>query len=358
MNHPIRIAVAGLGRMGSIHALHVHELAAETGKCTLAALCNGSVKKAEQFAAENGYHVPVFGSVEDLARAQVADATVIATSTAYHRAHATTLIASGQRVLLEKPMTESYETDLEFAAELDRDHPHALMLAFQRRFDPALQFARELVSGGSIGRVFKIYSAMEDSGPAPDGFKSGGILVDMSVHNVDEVLWLTGKMPRAALKIGSNLYSHALSTCEEDFDDAMLYLWFDGDLAAEIQVGRNHVCGYRTETVIYGEGGQIQVDRFQQNPREVVVAAYGRRGAKQPLARRSFAMRDYGRPLAEFIDRFGFAYKAELAAFVECCRSGEPFPVSQGDSVRAQQVIRAGMQSHLTPGAITPAADA
>ena len=352
MHQPIRIAVAGLGRMGIIHALHVHELARETGNCTLAALCTLDAGKAERFAAETGCDVPVFRSVRDLADAGVADATVIATATPCHREHATALIARGQRVLLEKPMTEVYETDLEFAAELDSAHPHALMLAFQRRFDPPLQYARELAKSGAIGRVFKIYSAMEDSRPAPDGFKSGGILADMSIHNVDEVLWLTGEMPRAAVMIGSRIYSHRLTTCEEDFDDALLYLWFEEELVAEVQVGRNHVSGYRTETVIYGEEGEIQVDRFHQKPLEVIVTAYGRHGRTEPLAQKSFSMRDYGRPVPEFVERFGLAYGAELAAFVECCQSNQPFPVSQWDGVRAQQVIRAGMRSVVTPASV------
>jgi len=353
MHQPIRIAVAGLGRIGSIHALHVHELARETGACVLAALYTGDAKKAERFAAEVGCDVPIFRSVVELTDAQVADATVIATPTPLHREHATALIAQGQRVLLEKPMTELYETDLEFAAEVDAAHPYSLMLAFQRRFDPALQYARELVSSGLIGRAFKIYSAMEDSNPAPDGFKSGGILADMSVHNVDEVLWLTGKKPRAALMVGSRLYSHRLSTCEEDFDDALLYLWFEQELVAEIQVGRNHVSGYRTETAIYGEEGVIQVNHFHQSPLEVTVEAYGPRGRTEPLAHRSFSMRDYGRSVPEFVERFGMAYKAELAAFVECCRSHQPFPVSQADGVRAHRVIRAGMESIMNPGPIT-----
>jgi len=337
-----------------IHALHVHELARETGDCTLAGLCTTTREKAQRFAAETGCGVPIFRSVEELAEARVADATVIATATPCHREHATALIARGQRVLLEKPMTAVFETDLEFAAQLDGAHPHALMLAFQRRFDPPLEYAHKLASGGAIGRVFKVYSAMEDSSPAPDGFKSGGILADMSIHNVDEVLWLTGKMPRAAVMVGSSIYSHRLSTCEEDFDDALLYLWFEEELVAEIQVGRNHVSGYRTETVIYGEEGEIQVNRFQQKPLEVIVKAYGRRGRTEPIASRSFSMRDYGRPVPEFVERFGLAYKAELATFVKCCQSNQPFPVSQGDGVRAQQVIRAGMQSVVSPGTIIP----
>jgi predicted dehydrogenase len=60
-------------------------------------------------------------------------------------------------------------------------------------------------------------------------------------------------------------------------------------------------------------------------------------------------MRDYGRPLPEFIDRFGPAYKAELAAFVDCCRDGGPFPTSHRDGVRAQEVISAGMKAIITP---------
>src|ERR1039458_8291799 len=155
---------------------------------------------------------------------------------------------------------------------------------------------------GAIGRIFKVYSAMEDSSPAPNGYKSGGILSDMSIHNVDEVLWLSGKMPRAALMIGARIYSHRLTTCEEDFDDALLYLWFQEELVAQIQVGRNHVSGYRAETLIFGEEGVIRVDCFHQNPLEVIVKAYGRRGRTEPLANRSFVMRQYSRSLPEFAD--------------------------------------------------------
>ncbi len=179
--------------------------------------------------------------------------------------------------------------------------------------------------------------------------QSGGILPDMSVHNVDEILWLTGRIPTRALVIGSRLYSHRLTTCAEDFDDALLYLWFEPDLVAQVQVSRNHVSGYRVETVLFGEEGQIHVGHFDQKPFEIVVEAYGRRGRAEPLAYRTFAMRNYGRPLPEFVDRFGAAYKAELAAFIECCRSKTPFPITQLDGVRAQAVISAGMQSIVGP---------
>jgi predicted dehydrogenase len=248
-------------------------------------------------------------------------------------------------VLLEKPLTGTIESDREFAAQLDRYRPDSLMLAFQRRFDAPLQYAKELIDSGAAGRIFKVYSALEDSNPAPNGYKSGGILPDMSIHNVDEILWLTGRMPHSAAVIGSRIYSHRLTTCQEDFDDALLYLWFEEELVGQIQVSRNHVSGYRNETIIFGENGQIHVGRFEQKPFEVLVEAYGRRGRTEPLAHRTFHMRDYHRPLPEFVDRFGSAYKAELAAFIECCRSGAPFASTHRDGLRAQEVIAAGMQA-------------
>jgi myo-inositol 2-dehydrogenase/D-chiro-inositol 1-dehydrogenase len=349
MSERLKIAVAGLGRMGTVHALHLHELACDTREFEFAALAEIDVDRARRFCAEIGRQIPIFSSVEELATAGVCHATVIVTPTDSHRQHSATMIAAGNRVLLEKPLTGTLEGDREFAAELDRDHPHALMLAFQRRFDDPLIYAKQLVESGVIGRVFKIYSALEDSNPAPNGYRSGGILPDMSVHNVDEILWLTGRAPSRALTIGSRLHSHALTTCAEDFDDALLYLWFENDLVAQVQVSRNHVSGYRVETVIFGEAGQIHVGRFEQKPFEVVVEAYGRRGTGEPLAYKTFPMRNYGRPLPEFVDRFGAAYKAELAAFIECCKTGEPFPTSHRDGVRAQEVISAGMRGVIGP---------
>ena len=287
--------------------------------------------------------------VETLAKSQICNAAVIVTPTDGHREHATALISAGYRVLLEKPLTGTLEDDRAFAAELDASYPNALMLAFQRRFDEPLQYARALVQEGRIGKVFKIYSALEDSSPAPNGYNSGGILPDMSVHNVDEILWLTGRMPTRALSVGSRIYSHALTNCREDFDDALLSMWFEGDLLGQVQVTRNHVSGYRVETIIFGDEGQIHVGRFDQKLNTVMVEAYGRRGRSEPIAMKVFTMRDYKMPLPEFIDRFGPAYKAELAAFIQCCLENAPFPTTHRDGVRARAVIEAGMQSNFGP---------
>jgi len=333
--------------MGWVHATHLWGLERE-GKCRLAALVDCDVDKAHRFAAETGSAAAIMASVEELAASGVCRHTMIVTPTALHREHADLLVRAGHRVILEKPLTGTLAGDREFGAFLNREYPDAVMLAFQRRFDGALSYARDLMAAGTVGKVFKIYSALEDSGPAPNGYQSDGILPDMSVHNVDEILWLTGRTPDRAMAVGTRVYSHALTTCEEDFDDAMLYMWFGDDLLGQVQVTRNHVSGYRVESVIYGELGQIQIGRFVQNPDEIVVEAFGKRGQQERLAHRVFAGGKGGPGAPEFVDRFGPAYRREVEVFLECAAAGAPFPTSHRDGMAAQEAIAAGMRALKT----------
>jgi myo-inositol 2-dehydrogenase/D-chiro-inositol 1-dehydrogenase len=344
---PIRVAVAGLGRMGMIHALHIHELAQESDLCRLTAVSTIDKNAADRFLAMTGGSTPVINNIAALAKSDMSDVTVIATNTPLHREHALMMIEAGQRIFLEKPLTGTLQGDRDFAELLEREHPQALMLGFQRRFDAPTLFAKQLIDQGAIGRLFKIYSSLEDSGPAPDGYSSPGILADMAVHNVDEVVWLSGRKPTLAMAFGSRIYSHRLTTCDEDFDDALMLLDFGDELIAQLQVTRNHVSGYRGETVIYGEQGLIRIGRFNQKLLEVIVEAYGRRDAKEPIAVRKFEMRRYDQPLPEFIDRYGAAYKQELKTFLECCRDAKPFPITHLDGLRAQEIVTGAMSASV-----------
>ncbi len=345
MASPLRLAVVGLGRIGAVHSLHAKRLE-ESGVSRLSALVDADVDRARGLAARLGGDIAAFSSVTELVAARAADAAVVSTPTGRHREHAQELIDAGLRVLLEKPMTDSLAEDREFVAALNRTTPDALMLAFQRRFDPALKRAKQLLDAGAIGRPFKIVSTLEDSRPLPDGYDSAGLLYDMSVHNVDEVLWLTGRRPRRAFAVATALYSHRLTSANEEFDDGFLQMWFDGELSAQIQVSRNHVSGYRVETWIYGEEGQIHLGPFRQNPHEVQLEVFG---PEKPIALERFDLERYSTPMPEFVDRFGLAYQAELAHFVDCCIRDKPFGVDQNDGLAAMEVIDAAVGALLRP---------
>src|SRR5262245_13479880 len=348
MNQTLGIGIVGIGRMGWVHARHLLEMEREMNSARLCAVVDKDAAKLARFADELGYEGRTFDSVDKYVAADICRATMVVTPTEHHRPHAMTLAKAGHRVLLEKPLTGTLEGDMACCAALDRDYPNAVMLALQRRFDAPLAYGRDLMRQGVIGRVFKVYSALEDSGPPPDGYQSDGILADMSVHNVDEILWLVGRMPDRAMAVASVLYNKHVASCQEDFDDVMLCLWFGEELLGQVQVTRNHVSGYRVETSIYGEQGQIHIGRFNQRPREIVVEVFGRRGRSEPMARKVFPGGNGGEGAPEFVDRFGPAYKAEVKAFIDCCRSSAEFPATHRDGLRAQQVIAAGMRAVST----------
>jgi myo-inositol 2-dehydrogenase/D-chiro-inositol 1-dehydrogenase len=349
MTKPIKMAVVGVGRIGVFHARHVQELARETGNCQLVAVCDTYSDTAQRVAAElqanQDTKIHAFNTVADLAEANLIDGALIASRTEDHEPNARTLIEAGCRVLLEKPMTHSLESAEAFLADLDSDpvHKNALMQAFMRRFDAPLLKAKELLEQKAIGEVFKITSILEDPIPPPVGYNSPGLLTDMSVHNIDEILWLLeNQLPEYVAAFGSNLYNSTISTVEEDFDDVFLQMWFPGRLLGQVSVSRNHVAGYRNTTWIYGDEGLVHVGHFQENPLRVDVEAYGPNGI---IHSEAITLRDYGPNVPVFITRFGQAYKNELAYFLDQCLANAPFNVTQADGLNAMRIAITGTQS-------------
>ena len=349
---PLRIAAVGVGRIGVFHALHVQERAREAGDCVLVAAVDAhgdlAGRAAASLQAGQEQEIKAFRDVGELLRDGGADAAVVASRTEDHHAHARALVEGGCRVLLEKPLTHSLETARDFCRWLGADgaRSRAVMQAFMRRFDAALVHAKGLVDGGAVGAPFKIVSVLEDPQPPPDGYQSPGLLADMSVHNIDEILWLGGRRPQRVSGSGSRLYNQRVSSVEEDFDDAFLHMHFAGHFAAQVQVSRNHVAGYRNETWVFGDEGVVHVGPFVGDPLEVAVEAYGR--DHRLVERRAFPLRSYparagGVPV--FINRFGPAYRAELDDFVACCREGRPFAVDQRDGLAALEVAEAGSRA-------------
>src|SRR5260370_35557564 len=98
MSEKLRVAVTGVGRMGPIHALHVHELAQEKGDCVLSALVDMNVERARTVAADIGCDAQIFASVEALLKARASVATLVVAPTGSMREDATTLNERGTRL--------------------------------------------------------------------------------------------------------------------------------------------------------------------------------------------------------------------------------------------------------------------
>ena len=315
-------------------------MAAKGSPCQLVAIVEPRAERREAWVAaltqQQGSPVRGFASVHQLLKATTIEAAVVGSTTASHYANAKALVQAGCRVLLEKPLTDSPDGDREFTHFLNAHHPEALMLAFQRRFDAPLQWAKSMIDKGSIGRPFKFVSILEDSNLMPAGYQTPGLLRDMAIHNVDEILWLSGQKPSHIRHSGSRIYSHTLTDVAEDFDDALLQFQLGAAAIGQIQVSRNHVAGYRCETWVYGEEGLLHVGEFHQNDREVVAEAFGR---DRSLQKRIFPLPPTAPEAPEFVARFGPAYARELEVFLDHLTHNTAFPVDQKDGLRATEVL-------------------
>lgn len=359
MTGKLRLAVVGVGRIGLFHARHLQELAAERGDCELVAVADRHADTAKVVATRlsKQQQTPIiaFDTPDALVAADAADAVVVASRTEDHRRDTVMLVEAGLRVLLEKPLADTRAEAQSLGAWLDADEnrSQAVMLAFQRRYDPAMRRARELLQAGVIGDVFKIVSILEDPEPPPVGYQSAGLLTDMGVHNADEILWLSEQEPTAMAGFGACLHNQQIpDVTEEDFDDAFVQMWFGSQMTAQLQVSRNHVAGYRNECLLFGREGRIHVGHFDDDPLRVWLEVYGRE--HHVIEKRIFDLRDYGEPVPVFIRRFGPAYKAEAADFIQRCITQEPFAVTHREGLKAMEIVAAGAEALKTGDQVTP----
>ena len=343
----LRVAVVGVGRIGRYHARHVMELAEERPEVSLTAVSDTFDDTAERVAAELGGGVRGFRSTAELVASGLADVAIVASRSEHHDADIRTLVGGGMRVLAEKPVTHSVETARALLTWLAEHGPDTVMLAFMRRYDAPLVRLKAFVDAGSIGTIHKVVSVLEDPGPPPDGYSSPGILMDMAVHNADEVLWLTGLRPDRVSAFGNRIYGHTISNVKEDFDDAFFQLRYPKRLVAQVWVSRNHVAGYRNETWVYGDRGFAHVGGFTGTEDEVLFEAFDPTGR---VASERFELRDYGADAPVFMQRFGLAYRAEVAAFLDRCLAATAFDVTAGDGWAALEVTAAATAA-LSDGA-------
>jgi myo-inositol 2-dehydrogenase/D-chiro-inositol 1-dehydrogenase len=357
MADKLKLAVVGVGRIGAFHAQHVQEVSRDRDDCVLAAVVDGHEDTAERVAsrlqAGQGPTIQAFRSLESAIDAGVVDAAVVSSRTEDHDRQTRTLVDAGCRVLLEKPLANDLESSSALAQYLcgRSSRQQSVMQAFQRRFDEPLRLARQLCHEGALGRIFKVVSVLEDPLPPPDGYQSPGLLADMSVHNVDEAMWLIGERPDRVSAMGSRLYSTSIASVREDLDDALLSMWFPSGSAAQVVVSRNHVAGYRNETWAFGDRGVVHVGAFQEDPLRVDVEAIGREGS---IARETFRMRDYGPDAPVFIQRFGPAYRGEVASFVDRVIRRAPFEVTHEDGLAALEVVDAAVRAVQTRDDASP----
>jgi myo-inositol 2-dehydrogenase / D-chiro-inositol 1-dehydrogenase len=225
----VRIALIGAGRMGRVHLRAL----CESGEIELAGVVEPVSSSREAVAAQG--HV-VHATVEQLLAAGRPDGVLIATPSDTHAAVARSFIAAGIPVLCEKPVGVRVQEAAEVArAAAEAEVP--LQVGYWRRFVPELQALRARIVAGELGEIYQVSCMQWDHEPPSDEFRahSGGMAIDMAVHELDQVRWLLGQ---EFAWIAAAPAGRAGSRPARDPDAAVLLAGLSGGATATVSLGR------------------------------------------------------------------------------------------------------------------------
>jgi myo-inositol 2-dehydrogenase/D-chiro-inositol 1-dehydrogenase len=313
----LRIGVIGVGRIGRMHA---ELLARQVRGAALAAVFDAFAETAESVGAELG--VPVAGSAEELLAAPDVDAVAICASTETHADLLVAAAQAGKPAFCEKPISlDLPEVDRALAAIREADLP--VQIGFNRRFDPAHESVARAVADGTIGEVRLVRISSRDPAPPPMEYVrgSGGIFLDMTIHDFDMARYVTGSevvevFARGAVRVDPGFAEAG------DVDTAVVTLTHENGCLTVIDNSRETAYGYDQRVEAFG--------------------ALGMAASENPLAHSGIVRTASGTSAPAlphfFLDRYVPSYVREWEAFVGAVRDGHPPPVTAADG-RAPLVI-------------------
>ncbi len=317
----VRFGLLGAGRIGKLHSGNI----VASPDAELVAVADVVADAATSLAAATGAEVRDAGTIIN---ADDIDAILIGTSTDTHADFIEQAMQAGKAVLCEKPVdldAKRIETCLHAIEESDKP----LMIGFNRRFDPNFAALKKRLDDGAVGSIEMVTIISRDPGPPPIAYveRSGGLYRDMMIHDFDLARFLLGEEPVEVHAIGSVLVDPAIGKAG-DVDTAMVMLRTASGKLCQISCSRRATYGYDQRIEVHGSGGMIRAGNLHETTVEV---ATGAGFTSDPV-------------MNFFLERYGPAYRLELAAFIDAVENGTPASPSGYDGLMAQRLADAATQ--------------
>jgi myo-inositol 2-dehydrogenase/D-chiro-inositol 1-dehydrogenase len=249
--NPFRLGLIGAGRMGRTH---MSALSTSTSVRIVAA-AEAVETTRQSLVASN---VDVYSDYEEMLRIADLDGVLIAVPSDQHLNVVSKVAGMGLPILCEKPCGISSE-QARAAAAVARAHSVPLQVAYWRRFVPALQQLEERIRRGDLGSVYFVACYQWDEMPPPAAFRahSGGIFVDMGVHEFDQMRWLTDQDVMHLYAVPS--LATAESSIAGDAESAAALCNLNGGATALVSLGRRYAAGDMCKVEVFGTFGSADI---------------------------------------------------------------------------------------------------
>jgi inositol 2-dehydrogenase len=325
----VNIGLIGLGRMGQLYA---RLLARQITGGSLYAIMEPDERVRQTTAGTYNvnYHC---ATVEEMLALPELNAVVIATPTSTHAELVVAAAEAGKAIFCEKPLALTLDETRRVLEVVNRANI-SLQVGFMRRFDAAYKRAKDLIDAGQIGRPLIFKSVGRDPFCPQKKFAnpalSGGLIIDMAIHDFDLARWLMGSQVTHVSAEGTLLVCKDLEEVG-DIDNAVINLHFASGALGNVEVSRNAFYGYDIRTEVLGSEGALMIGKQQQTP----VLLLTRNGAQHDT-------------VPYLLERFGDAYRAQIQHFVDCLINGQLPSVGGAEALAALEIGIAATVSQKT----------
>ncbi|MCS6849049.1 MAG: Gfo/Idh/MocA family oxidoreductase [Anaerolineae bacterium] len=321
MGSNVRVAVIGVGSMGRHHVRVYSEL----DGVEVVGIADLSIDACAPLARR--YNCPAYSDYRKLLDEQKPDAVSIAVPTAQHLEVACEVAQRGIHMLIEKPIAHTIQHAREIIDICSRNGV-VLAVGHVERFNPSVRAVKEKIASGELGRVFHIEARRQ--GPFPSRVRDIGVAVDLAVHDIDVMRYITGsEVTRVYAEIDNRVH-----TDHEDSLSAVLR-FSKGEVGA-LAVSWLSPTKMR-ELLVTGERGMFRVDYLTQDLyffENAILADYGWETLQILRGVSEGKMVRYALNKKEPL-------RSELEAFLECMRGGTSSIVSGSDGLEALKIALA-----------------
>ena len=307
----MKVGIIGLGRIGQVHLeslSNISEVEIVFVSDIDETLCMETSKKYNILKYSLNY--------EDLVSDLEVQAVWVCSPSNLHFTHVSTCLSNNKLVFCEKPL----EIDDEKIKTLINKYPNInkrLMVGFNRRFDPNFSFVKNNIHKIGKPTILKITSR-DPQPPSIDYIKSsGGIFMDMTIHDFDMASFLVGAKPISIFATGSVNYDSQFIGI--DIDTTLVTIKYENGVICNIDNSRKCTYGYDQRLEFLGDQGMLSADNVKNHH----ASLFNSSGLQSSLCK------DF------FIDRYTQAYFIENQSFVDCAQNNNEFPVTAEDALNA-----------------------
>jgi myo-inositol 2-dehydrogenase/D-chiro-inositol 1-dehydrogenase len=316
----INLAILGLGRIGKIHAENIISL----NECNLKIIID-PISDSDNNFTDLG--VKQSKHFDDLLNESDIDGVIICSPSKYHVSQIKSLSELTKNIFCEKPLGLSIEEILDVKSLVSKKNLN-LHIGFNRRYDPDFSELKRRILNDEIGDLHMIKITSRDPAPPPISYikKSGGIFLDMTIHDFDMVKYLSGS-EISELYVKGGCFVDPEIEKAKDVDTAIINMSLKNGVLATINNSRKAVYGYDQRIEVLGSKGVLKVENKLLNK---VVKGTGE----------GFISSN---PQNFFIDRYEQSYEKELMNFVQSIKGDL---VDHADADDGLHALKAGLAAN------------